>query len=122
MEAAQFLEQVGISIEIIDVQTLLPFDTKAVITSSIRKTNRVLFLDEDVPGGATAFMMQKVLEEQEAFQYLDAPARTLTAKENRPAYGTDGDYFCKPSADDVFDAVYGIMHESNPALYPELFR
>ncbi len=120
LEAADFLEKVGVSVEIVDVQTLLPFDTHSIILQSIQKTNRVLFLDEDVPGGATAYMMQKVVEEQGAFQYLDAQPKTLTAKENRPAYGTDGDYFCKPSADDVFDSVYQMMHEADVTRFPDL--
>ena len=110
----------GISVEIVDVQTLLPFDTHSIILQSVQKTNRILFLDEDVPGGATAYMMQKVVEDQGAFKYLDAQPKTLTAKENRPAYGTDGDYFCKPSADDVFDAVYQMMHEADVTRFPDL--
>ena len=118
MEAARFLEEAAISVEIIDVQTLLPFDINNCITKSLKKTNRILFLDEDVPGGTSAFMMQKTLAEQNAFQYLDSPPHCLSAKDHRPAYGTDGDYFSKPSADDVFDSVYAIMHETNPKMYP----
>jgi pyruvate/2-oxoglutarate/acetoin dehydrogenase E1 component len=121
LEAAQQLEAYGISIEIIDVRTLLPFDLPGMIVTSIQKTNRVLFLDEDVPGGATAYMMQKALEEQGGYSYLDSPPKTLTAKDHRPAYGSDGDYFSKPSVDDIFDAVYSIMNEVNPSTYPEIY-
>ena len=121
MEAAQQLESYNISIEIIDVRTLLPFDINKMLVNSIKKTNRVLFLDEDVPGGASAFMMQKVLEEQGGYEYLDSPPKTLTAKEHRPAYGSDGDYFSKPSVDDIFDVIYSIMNESNPTVYPEIY-
>ena len=88
---------------------------------SISKTNRVLFIDEDVPGGATAYMMQKVLEEQKAYFHLDSEPRTLSAKAHRPAYGTDGDYFSKPSADDIFEVVYAMMNESNPSKYPSIY-
>ncbi|MBX2898399.1 MAG: transketolase [Cyclobacteriaceae bacterium] len=121
MEAAAELEAHGISCEVIDVQTLLPFDTTHQIVESVKKTNRILFADEDVPGGATAFMMQEVLEVQGAYQFLDAAPRTLTAKEHRPAYGSDGDYFSKPNAEDVFDTVYAIMHESDPDKFPALY-
>lgn len=121
MEAAADLEAVGISCEVIDVQTLLPFDLTQTILQSIKKTNRVLFTDEDVPGGATAFMMQQVVEGQGAFQFLDSVPRTLSAKEHRPAYGTDGDYFSKPAAEDVFEAVYSMMREAEPDRFPELY-
>jgi pyruvate/2-oxoglutarate/acetoin dehydrogenase E1 component len=120
-EATRSLGEQGISCEVIDVQTLLPFDINGIIAQSIRKTGKVVFLDEDVPGGATAFMMQQVLEKQEAFRYLDAAPRTLSAKEHRPAYGSDGDYFSKPSAEDIFDTVYAIMHEYNPDDYPAIY-
>jgi len=116
-EATAQLAAHGISVELIDVQTLVPFDLKGVIVSSLRKTNRVLFLDEDVPGGTTAYMMQEVLEKQKGWDYLDSPPKTLTAKEHRPAYTTDGDYFSKPNAEDVFDTVYAMMHEAVPARY-----
>ena len=102
----------------IDVQTLLPFDINNMIIESVKKTNRILFFDEDVPGGASAYMMQKVLEEQDGFRYLDSPPKTLTAKAHRTAYGNDGDYFCKPNAEDVFKKIYGMMNESNPSKYP----
>ncbi|MBX2894638.1 MAG: transketolase [Cyclobacteriaceae bacterium] len=121
MEAAGELEAVGISCEVIDVQTLLPFDLTQTTLKSIKKTNRVLFADEDVPGGATAFMMQQAMEVQGAYQFLDAMPRTLTAKEHRPAYGSDGDYFSKPNAEDVFDAAYAIMQECDPEKFPNLY-
>jgi 2-oxoisovalerate dehydrogenase E1 component len=121
MEAAQELEAIGISCEVIDVQTLLPFDVNHTIVESIKKTNRVLFTDEDVSGGATAFMMQKVVEEQGAFPFLDSPAATLTSKDHRPAYGSDGDYFSKPNSEDVFDKVYAIMREADPHRFPSLY-
>ncbi|GAB3649150.1 alpha-ketoacid dehydrogenase subunit alpha/beta [Echinicola sediminis] len=118
MEAAEHLDEYGVSIEVIDVQTLLPFDVHHVIADSIKKTNRVLFTDEDVPGGGTAFMMQQVLEEQGAYYYLDSEPVTLPAKAHRPAYSSDGDYFSKPSVDDVIEKAYRIMHEVDPVSYP----
>ncbi len=121
MATAEDLERIGISVEVIDVQTLLPFDVHQVIKRSVRKTNRVLFTDEDVPGGATAFMMQQVIEVQGAFQYLDSPPLTLSAKEHRPAYGSDGDYFSKPNQEDVFDKVYALMSETDPVKFPSLY-
>lgn len=122
LEAAAQLQDAGISIEIIDVQTLLPFDINQVILASLAKTSRILFLDEDVPGGASAYMMQKVLEEQGGYQYLDSAPRTLSGKAHRPAYGSDGDYYSKPSVDDIFEAVYSIMNESNPSSYPAIYE
>ena len=121
MEAAKELESVGVSAEVIDVQSLIPFDVNHHIVDSISKTNRVLFIDEDVPGGATAYMMQKVLEEQKAYFHLDGEPRTLSAKAHRPAYGTDGDYFSKPSADDIFEVVYAMMNESSPSKFPSIY-
>ncbi len=118
LEAAELLAKEGIEVAIIDVQTLLPFDLNHSIAAHIQNTNRVLFLDEDVPGGATAYMMQQVLEVQGAYRHLDSAPATLSAKAHRPAYGTDGDYFSKPSADDVFRAVYNIMHEAAPMRFP----
>lgn len=109
MEAAEALEQVGIDIEVIDVQTLLPFDLHGVIVESLKKTSRVIFFDEDVPGGASAYMLQQVLEVQGGSWHLDAPPVTLTAQPHRPAYGSDGDYFSKPNAEDLFEAVYELM-------------
>jgi len=122
MEAATQLEEAEISVEIIDVQTLLPFDINNTIVDSLAKTNRVLFLDEDVPGGASAFMMQKVLEEQGGYTHLDSAPRTLTGKAHRPAYGSDGDYFSKPSVDDIFDTVYSMMNEADPSSYPSIYE
>ena len=121
MDAAKQLAEVGISVEVIDVQTLLPFDLEHSIAESIQKTNRVLFADEDVPGGATAFMMQQVLDEQQAYRFLDAQPRCLAAQPHRPAYSSDGDYFSKPNAEDVFDSVYELMSEAAPERFPEIY-
>jgi pyruvate/2-oxoglutarate/acetoin dehydrogenase E1 component len=121
MEAAEQLHEVGISCEVIDVQTLLPFDIHHSIVKSIQKTNRVIFADEDVPGGATAYMMQQVLQEQDAYKYLDSKPICVTAKAHRPPYGSDGDYFSKPNPEDMVDAVYALMSEANPMQYPELY-
>jgi len=115
------LEEVGISAELIDVRTLLPFDRNSDILESLKKTNRILFVDEDVPGGATAYMMQKVVDEQEGYYYLDSEAQCLTAKSHRGAYGSDGDYFSKPNEEDIFDAVYEIMREADPEKYPAIY-
>ncbi|SNC65950.1 Pyruvate/2-oxoglutarate/acetoin dehydrogenase complex, dehydrogenase (E1) component [Hymenobacter gelipurpurascens] len=120
-DAAKQLAEVGISVEIIDVQTLLPFDIEHLITDSLRKTNRVLFADEDVPGGATAYMMQQVLDEQGAYQLLDSAPRCLSAQAHRPPYGSDGDYFSKPNAEDVFDTVYEMMQESDPKRFASIY-
>ncbi len=120
-QAINQLKEFDISCELVDVQTLLPFDIPHSIKKSLQKTNRVLFFDEDVPGGATAFMMQKVIEEQKGYYYLDSEPKTLSAQEHRPAYSSDGDYFSNPNAEDVFEAVYKIMHESNPQKYPMLY-
>ena len=117
---AQELQEVDIHAEVIDVQSLLPFDLNHDIVKSVEKTNRLLVVDEDVPGGASAFIMQNILDEQNAYRFLDSKPQTLTAKEHRPAYGTDGDYFSKPSAEDIYEKVYAIMHESNPGKYPKL--
>ncbi|MDT0689774.1 thiamine pyrophosphate-dependent enzyme [Salegentibacter sp. F188] len=119
-QTAQELQETGIDVEIIDVQSLLPFDLDHNIVKSVEKTNRLLVIDEDVPGGASAYIMQKILEEQDAYRFLDSKPQTLTAKEHRPAYATDGDYFSKPSSDDIFEKVYGIMHEVNPKKFPKL--
>jgi 2-oxoisovalerate dehydrogenase E1 component len=118
LEAAEQLHDYGIEVELIDVRTLLPFDLRGVIAASLKKTNRILFLDEDCPGGATAYMMQKTLTEQNGFHWLDCAPRTLSAREHRPAYGTDGDYFSKPNREQIFEAVCEIMHEANPKRYP----
>ncbi len=119
-EAMQLLSSVGASIELIDVQTLMPFDSQGVIGKSLAKTNAVLFLDEDVPGGATSFMLQQVLENQGGYDLLDAAPATLTAAHHRAAYGSDGDYYCKPNAEDVFDRCYAILHERDPRRFPAL--
>lgn len=120
-QAAKELSEVGIEIEIIDIQSLLPFDLNKDIVKSIAKTNRLLVVDEDVPGGASAYILQQIVEEQDAYKHLDSKPQTLSAKAHRPAYGTDGDYFSKPSAEDVFEKVYDIMNEANPNRFPKLF-
>lgn len=120
-EAVLQLSHFGITVELIDVQTLLPFDIKHLILDSIKKTNRVVFFDEDVPGGATAYMMQKVMEEQGAYHWLDSAPRTITGKDHRPAYATDGDYFSNPSTENVFETIYGMMHEARPSQFPSIF-
>ncbi len=118
-QAIDELEKLGISVELIDVQSLLPFDTEKVILESIKKTNKVVFMDEDVPGGTTAYMMQQVLEKQQAFRYLDSEPRTISARAHRPAYGTDGDYFSKPNAEDIFKVIYHMMSEYDPGEYTD---
>lgn len=120
MEAADELSEIGIEIEVLDVQTLLPFDVHGIIGESIKKTNRVIFADEDVPGAGSAYMLQQVIEGQEVFRYLDSEPLTISAKAHRPAYSSDGDYFSKPSAEDVIEKVYAMMSEVNPKKYPEL--
>ena len=120
-ETAKDLEQAGIHIEIIDAQSLLPFDLNSDCVKSLAKTNKLLVVDEDVPGGASAYILQEILEKQNGYQYLDSKPCTLTAKAHRTAYSTDGDYFSKPSAEDVFEKVYAIMHESNPNKYKSLY-
>ena len=120
-QAGRELQEVGIAIEIIDVQSLLPFDIQHDIVKSVAKTNRLLVVDEDVPGGASAYMLQQIVDEQNAYKHLDSKPETLTAKAHRPAYGTDGDYFSKPSAEDIFEKVYAIMNDANPNKYPALF-
>jgi 2-oxoisovalerate dehydrogenase E1 component len=121
MEGVAELEEKGISCEVIDVQTLLPFDRHHTIVESLKKTNRIVFADEDVPGGATAFMMQQVLEVQKGYQYLDSKPLTITGKEHRPAYGSDGDYFSKPNPEEIFDQIYGLMRETSPERFPEIY-
>lgn len=121
INAIEQLEEFGISVELIDVQTFLPFDINHFIAKSVKKTSKVVFFDEDVPGGGTAFMMNKVLEEQKAFCSLESEPLTICAKEHRPAYETDGDYFSNPNAEDVFETLYGIMNEINPSKYPLLY-
>ena len=110
----------GIDVELIDVQSLLPFDLNNDIVESIKRTNKLVVLDEDVPGGATAYILQQILEKQQAFQYLDAAPRTISSRAHRPAYGTDGDYFSKPNAEDIFIVIYNMMNEYDPENYPDL--
>ncbi|NMH89937.1 alpha-ketoacid dehydrogenase subunit alpha/beta [Flavivirga algicola] len=119
-QTAKDLLAIGIDVEIIDVQSLLPFDLNHDIVKSVAKTNRVMIIDEDVPGGASAYILNEILNIQNAYQYLDSQPKTLTAKAHRPAYGNDGDYFSKPSAEDIFEAVYDVMHELNPTDFPKL--
>ena len=119
-QTAKDLLAVGISAEVIDVQSLIPFDLNKDIVKSITKTNRVMIIDEDVPGGASSYILNEILNTQNGYQYLDSAPKTLTAKPHRPAYGNDGDYFSKPSAEDIFEAVYAVMHEVNPSDFPKL--
>jgi pyruvate/2-oxoglutarate/acetoin dehydrogenase E1 component len=118
LDAAERLSQIGIEAEVIDVRTLLPFDIHGSISESLKKTNRILFVDEDVPGGTTAYMFQEVIEKQSGYYWLDSLPRTLAGQPHRPAYGSDGDYFSKPNADQVFEAVSEIMAEVDPRSYP----
>ena len=118
--AAKELQQVGIDAELIDVQSLLPLDTNHQMVKSVEKTNRLLVIDEDVPGGASAYILQHIVDQQNGYQHLDSKPQTLTAKQHRPAYGTDGDYFSKPSAEDVFEKVYEMMHEADPVKFSKL--
>ncbi|QPH40734.1 alpha-ketoacid dehydrogenase subunit alpha/beta [Pedobacter endophyticus] len=120
-EAAEELAMMGISVEIIDPQTLLPFDTTMVCATSLAKTNKLLVVDEDVPGGASAYILQQVLEAQKGYFYLDAQPKTLSAKAHRPPFGSDGDYFSKPSVDDVIETIYQMMHDANPSKYPAIY-
>jgi pyruvate/2-oxoglutarate/acetoin dehydrogenase E1 component/TPP-dependent pyruvate/acetoin dehydrogenase alpha subunit len=122
LEAAEKLNKVGIQVEVIDVQTLLPFDRQSLIVQSLKKTGHIVFVDEDVPGGATAYMMQEVLERQGGFWHLDSEPRTLTSSAHRPAYGSDGDYWSKPNAEQIFELVYEIMNEVNPRRYPIYYK
>lgn len=119
--AIKMLEEMDISVELIDVQTLLPFDIHHLIVDSLEKTNKLVVLDEDVPGGASAYMLRHILEVQKGFQYLDAAPRTITAKPHRAAYGSDGDYFSKPNAEDIFESIYQLMHEYDPQQYPLIY-
>ena len=119
-QAVKELEQIGIDPEVIDVQSLLPLDINHQIVKSIEKTNRLLVIDEDVPGGASAYILQHIVDQQNGYQHLDSKPQTLTAKQHRPAYGTDGDYFSKPSSEDVYEKVYEMMHETDPVKYPKL--
>ncbi|MCZ6692983.1 MAG: transketolase, partial [Bacteroidetes bacterium] len=121
MEAAEQLKEFGISCEVLDVQTLLPFDSEFRILESVKKTNRVVFADEDVPGGATAFMLNHFIEKQKGYYFLDSPPATISAKEHRPAYSSDGDYFSKPNIEEIFDRIYDLMSEVDPNQYPDLY-
>ena len=119
LEAAELLASAGVDAEVIDVQTLLPFDRNGVIVESLKKTSRVAFIDEDFPGGATAFMMQQVLDRDGGYEWLDSEPRAIAAKEHRPAYGSDGDYWSKPNRETIFESVYDLMRESNPRKFPK---
>ena len=120
MEAAAELEKLGVNIEVIDIQSLMPFDLSEDILESVKKTNRLVVVDEDVQGGATAYILQQIIEKQKAFRHLDSDPLTIAAQDHRPAYASDGDYFSKPSADDIVEKIYALMHESNPVQYPEI--
>jgi pyruvate/2-oxoglutarate/acetoin dehydrogenase E1 component len=122
MEAAALLSKTGIDAEVIDVQSLLPFDQRGVIGESLKKTNHIVFVDEDVPGGTTAYMMQEVLEKQGGYRWLDSEPRTLPGKPHRPAYGSDGDYWSKPNVETIFEMVYELMHEAAPGKYPLFYK
>jgi len=120
-DAIKHLEKHGVSVELIDLQTLIPFDIHKSLVESVKKTNRLVVFDEDVPGGASAYILQKIVEEQGGYKYLDSAPLTIASKEHRPAYGSDGDYFSKPNADDVFDVIYDLMHETNPEQFPRIY-
>ena len=122
LTAAELLGPLGVDVEVIDVQSLLPFDVNGVIVRSLQKTNRILFTDEDVPGGTTAYMMQQVLEEQNGFYWLDAAPRTLPDQAHRPAYGNDGEYWSKPNVETLLEAIYEMMHDADPTRYPLFFK
>lgn len=122
LEAAEKLAEVGVEVEVIDVQSLLPFDRHGMILESLKKTNRLICVDEDVPGGTTAYMLQRILEEQGGYHWLDSKPITLSAKAHRPAYGTDGDYFSKPNRETIFEAIYDMMNEANPDAYPIFYK
>jgi pyruvate/2-oxoglutarate/acetoin dehydrogenase E1 component len=120
-EASRDLSQVGIDVEIIDAQSLLPFDIEQEVLISVQKTNRLVIIDEDIPGGASAYLLDEIVNKQGAYNYLDSKPTTITAQPHRPAYGTDGDYFSKPNVNDIFEGVYKVMHESNPTKYKSLY-
>ncbi len=122
MDAAERLSKAGVEAEVIDVQSLLPFDVHSRIVESLKKTSRIVFIDEDVPGGTTAYMLQEVIEKQGGYYWLDSIPRTLSGKAHRPAYGSDGDYWSKPNVEQIFDAAYELMHEADPAKYPTFYR
>ncbi|MCL4164096.1 UNVERIFIED_CONTAM: hypothetical protein GTU68_004683 [Idotea baltica] len=120
-ETAQSLLEAGIDIEIIDAQSLMPFDIHHDVVKSVQKTNRLVIIDEDVPGGASAYLLDEIVNKQDAFAFLDSKPITVTAKSHRAAYGTDGDYFSKPSTDDVFEEIYALMREVSPSKYESLY-
>jgi pyruvate/2-oxoglutarate/acetoin dehydrogenase E1 component len=122
IQAAESLHKFGIEVEVIDVQSLLPFDINFTILASLKKTGHIIFVDEDVPGGATAYMMQEVMEKQGGFWWLDSKPRTLTSQPHRPAYGSDGDYWSKPNTENIFEAIYEIMNEVDPVRYPFFYK
>jgi pyruvate/2-oxoglutarate/acetoin dehydrogenase E1 component len=119
-EAADILTEMGITTDVIDVQSLIPFDATSIIGTSVEKTNRLLIIDEDVPGGGTAYILSQLLDKQDIYPHLDSQPTLLTAKDHRPAYGTDGDYFSKPSKEDIVEAAYAIMHEAKPNQFPPI--
>jgi pyruvate/2-oxoglutarate/acetoin dehydrogenase E1 component len=122
LEAAELLRRVNIEAEVIDVQSLLPFDLRGVVVNSLQRTNRIVFVDEDVPGGTTAYMLQEVIEKQKGYYWLEAEPRTLPGKAHRPAYGSDGDYWSKPNVETIFETVYDLMHEADPKKFPLFYR
>jgi pyruvate/2-oxoglutarate/acetoin dehydrogenase E1 component len=119
-QACSELEEMGISVELIDVRTLLPFDTNNMIASSLAKTNRLLIVDEDVSGGASAFILDKIINGQKGFFHLDSQPMTLSSRDHRPAYGSDGDFFSKPNIEDIVDIAYSIMSEADPGQFPSM--
>ena len=119
-KAAELAARAGVEVEVVDVQTLLPFDRENRILASLKKTSRLLIVDEDVPGGASAYLLQQILERMGGFWWLDAPPVTVTATEHRPPYGSDGDYFSKPSREEIFRAVYALAREARPHQLPDL--
>ena len=121
METADELEKIGIAAEVIDVQSLIPFDLTNEISESVKKTNRLVVIDEDVQGGTSAFILQQILEKQKAFRFLDSDPLTIAANDHRPAYASDGDYFSKPSADDMVERIYAMFNETNPEKYPAIY-
>jgi len=121
LEAAEELEKMGISAEVIDPQTLYPFDLENACGNSLKKTSKLLIVDEDVPGAGSAYILQHILEEQKGYYSLDAQPKTLCAKAHRPPYGSDGDYFSKPSLDDIIEAAYGLMNEADPQRFPPIY-
>ena len=120
MEAAEELEKLGISAEVIDIQSLIPFDISHEVAESVKKTNRLVIIDEDVEGGTSAFILQQIVEKQKAFRYLDSAPLTIAANDHRPAYASDGDYFSKPSVDDMVEKIYAVFHEANPSQFPKI--